>query len=136
MKILPRTDPLSDGYWDAAAQHRLAAQRCCSCSRLHHPPVARCPQCHGSTFDWQTMNGTGTVYTFTVVHHSVHPVTADSMPYVLAVVELDEGPRILTNLRDIEPSDVRIGLPVAVTFEDLADGVSLPQFRPVNHSIG
>lgn len=76
------------------------------------------------------MSGRGSVYTYTVVHHSVHPVTAHSLPYIIALVQLDEGPRILTNLREVSPEDVRVGLPVEVFFEDLNETTALPQFRP------
>ena len=78
------------------------------------------------------MGGHGRVHTFTIVHHSVHPVTADALPYVLALVELDEGPRLLTNLRAVRPEDVRVGMAVQVLFEDLGDGIALPQFQPVD----
>lgn len=78
------------------------------------------------------MCGRGTVHTFTIVHHSVHPVTAGSLPYVLVLVQLDEGPRVLTNLRDAQPDRVHVGMPVEVIFEDLNDAITLPQFRPVD----
>lgn len=132
MRIIPRPDELNGPYWQAAAEHRLVVQRCRGCGRLGHPPVASCPSCHASAFDWPTMSGRGTVHTFTIVHHSVHPVTAGSLPYVLVLVELEEGPRVLTNLRGVRPEDVEVGMPVEVLFEDLDDGVSLPQFRPVD----
>lgn len=130
MKILPAADELTAPYWDAARERRLVIQRC-ECGRLAHPPVASCPRCHRNRFTWSEMSGRGTVYAFTVVHHSVHPVSATAIPYVIVLVELDEGPRLLTNLRNCAPEEVRVGLPVEVTFEDLDDAVTLPQFAPV-----
>jgi uncharacterized OB-fold protein len=129
MKILPAADELTAPYWAAARERRLVIQRC-ECGRLSHPPVASCPRCHGTRFTWSQMSGRGTMYAFTVVHHSVHPVTAGAVPYVIALVELDEGPRILTNLRDYDPDDIRVGLPVQVTFEGVDETVTLAQFTP------
>lgn len=129
MKVLPVPNELTAPYWDAAREHRLAIQRC-ACGRLAHPPVARCPACAGNDFSWPTMSGRATVYAFTVVHHSVHPVSAGATPYVVALVELDEGPRIVTNVRGCAPEDVRIGMRLEVVFEDLDESVTLPQFAP------
>jgi uncharacterized OB-fold protein len=81
------------------------------------------------------MSGRGTVYAFTIVNHSVHPVSAGAIPYVLVLVELDEGPRILTNLRHCDIGDVRVGMSVEVLFDDLTETIGLPQFAP-NHSEG
>ncbi len=129
MRILPAPDELTAPYWAAARQHRLVVQRC-SCGRLSHPPVASCPACHGRAFTWEQMSGAGAVHAFTWVSHSVHPVSAGHTPYILALVELSEGPRILTNLRDCAPADARVGLPVRVLFEDVSDTIALPQFTP------
>jgi len=129
MKIIPAADELTAPYWSAARERRLVIQRC-ACGRLTHPPVASCPQCHGNDFTWSEMSGRGTVYAFTVVHHSVHPVSADAIPYVIVLVELDEGPRMLTNLRHCDPETVRVGLAVQVIFEDTDETVTLPQFAP------
>lgn len=127
MRILPAPDELTAPYWAAAAEHRLVIQRC-QCGRLAHPPVAICPVCYGRRFTWEQMSGHGHVYAFTCVCHPVHPVTIGHTPYLIALVELHEGPRILANLRGCAPEDVQVGLPVEVMFEDLSDTVSLPQF--------
>ncbi|MGH8981135.1 MAG: Zn-ribbon domain-containing OB-fold protein [Acidimicrobiales bacterium] len=129
MNVLPVPDELTAPYWDAAREHRLAVQRC-ACGRLAHPPVARCPACAGNVFTWPETSGRGAVYAFTVVHHSVHPVSTGKTPYVIALVELEEGPRIVTNIRGCAPEEVRVGMPVHVVFEDVDDSVTLPQFAP------
>lgn len=129
MNVLPIPNDLTAPYWEAAREHRLAIQRC-ACGRLAHPPVARCPVCAGAEFTWPTMSGQGTLYAFTVVHHSVHPVTAGATPYVIALVELDEGPRLVTNLRGCPVEEARIGMPVEVLFEDVDPAITLPQFGP------
>lgn len=134
MRIVPAPDELTAPYWAAAAEHRLVVQRCEQCGRLAHPPVARCPACHGQEFAWPTMSGRGHVHAFTVGVHSVHPVSEGRTPYVIALVELEEGPRILANLRGLRGGDgdgeAAIGLEVEVCFEDLGDELALPQFTP------
>lgn len=130
MKIIPRPDELTAPYFEAAAEGRLAIQRCSGCGRLHHTPVVSCPGCHGDAFEWPSMSGRGTLFTYTVVQHSVHPVTVGAIPYIIALVELEEGPRVLANLRDVAPEDAHIGLPVEVFFEELDEETKLPQFRP------
>jgi uncharacterized protein len=129
MRILPAPDELTAPYWAAAGEHRLVIQQC-EGGHLSHPPVAICPACHSRRFTWQPMSGNGKVYAFTSVCHAVHPVTVGHTPYIIVLVELEEGPRMLTNLRDCDAQDVRVGLPVQVTFEDLSDMLSLPQFTP------
>ena len=136
MKILPAPNELTAPYWEAAREHRLVVQRCVGCGRLSHPPLVSCPACHGSAFTWDPMSGDGEVYAFTWVSHSVHPVSAGRTPYILVLVELAEGPRILTNLRGCAPEDVRVGLSVRVSFEDVSDTISLPQFTPRDLSHG
>jgi uncharacterized OB-fold protein len=134
MRILPAPNELTAPYWEAARQHRLVVQRC-ACGRLSHPPVASCPACHGRELTWESMSGEGAVHAFTWVSHSVHPVSAGKTPYVLALVELSEGPRILTNLRHCAPADARVGLPVRVLFEDVSDTIALPQFTPRHQEV-
>jgi uncharacterized OB-fold protein len=136
MRIVPGIDELTTPYWQAASEHRLVMQYCGHCGFTGYPPVPRCPRCHGGQLTWREVSGRGTVHSFTVVHHSVHPVTANALPYVLVLVSLDEGPRMLTNLRDCAAEEVRVGLEVEVTFEDLGGGIGLPQFRPAGASIG
>lgn len=131
MRILPGPDQLTAPYWEAASEHRLVMQHCEDCGYAGFPPLPRCPGCHGE-LAWRQVSGKGTVHSFTIVHHSVHPVSANALPYALLVAELDEGPRMLTNLRDAPPEVLRVGLPVEVTFEDLAPGIGLPQFRPAD----
>jgi uncharacterized protein len=129
MRILPVADELTAPYWAAAREHRLVIQRC-RCGRLFHPPVVSCPECAGATLTWKQVSGDGQVYAFTRVEHPVHPVMTGHTPYIVVLVELAEGPRILTNLRHCDPSAVHVGLPVRVLFEDVSETVSLPQFAP------
>ncbi|GAA5161394.1 MULTISPECIES: Zn-ribbon domain-containing OB-fold protein [Amycolatopsis] len=128
MAILPVPGELTAPYWEHARRHELALQHCRSCDRLWHPPLPRCPHCHSATLDWHRVSGRGTVYSATVVEHPTHAALADRVPYVVALVELAEGPRVVANIRGCEPDEVHIGQPVRVTFEDVTDEITLPQF--------
>ncbi len=117
--------------WDAADEHRLDILRCGDCGTWIHYPQPRCPACLGADVAPGTVSGRGTVASFTVTHFAPTPALADSLPITLVMVELEEQPglRIVTNLVGAERDELRIGLPVEVTFED-RDGETLPQFRP------
>lgn len=123
----PQVDAVTAPYWEAAAQHRLVLPRCRRCQRTHHHPRGLCPFCWSTSLDWVDAAGTGSVVTFTVVHQPPSPGFAT--PYVLAVVELSEGPRMMVNILDVDPHEVTIGMAVEVTFEERAT-TTLPQFRP------
>jgi uncharacterized OB-fold protein len=118
-------------WWEAAAAHRLVVQRCTACRHPRHPPGPACPACHGFAFDWLESSGRGTVYSFTVVRRAFVPSLASRVPYVVAIVALDDVPgiRLVTNLVDVDPATVRIGIPVEVVWEDVGPGLALPRFR-------
>lgn len=126
---LPVIDEDSRPYWEAARTHRLALQRCDTCGSYAPPVRARCPHCHGQELRWTAVSGGATVYSFTIVRRPAGPAFADLVPYVVALVELDEGPRLLCTLRVEEPDRARVGQRVTVAFEDL-DEVTLPVFEP------
>jgi uncharacterized protein len=118
-----------NAFWfDAAREHRLVIQRCTGCAQLRHPPGPVCPSC--GSLDWDTVEaaGTGTVYSFVVNHHPRHP--AFDYPMVVAVVELTEGTRLITNLVGIAPEDVAVDSPVVLEWLDADPELSLPVFRP------
>jgi len=118
----------SEGFWTAVSDGRLVAQRCLACRRLRHPPRPMCPHCHSLEHELSDLAGTGTVYSYAVLHHPQHP--AFSYPLVVALVDLDEGPRFVTDLVDVEPAEVRIGMEVEVVFAPTADDMAVPVFRP------
>ncbi|MGE0877778.1 MAG: Zn-ribbon domain-containing OB-fold protein [Acidimicrobiia bacterium] len=123
-----RTKP----FWDAAREHRLVVLRCASCGEFRHPPRPICPYCASFDATWTDVAGTGTVFTFSVVYQPFHPSFKEVLPYVIAHVELDGtgGTRILSNIVDIDPEAVVVGLPVEVVFEDMSAELSVPRFRP------
>ena len=130
-KPLPRIDEESKGFWEACQRHELYVQKCRECGTLRYYPRALCPQCLSDRVEWVLSPGRGTVYTFTVTYQNQAPGFRDSLPYVMAYVELDEGVRMLTTIVDCPPDQVRIGMPVQVTFEDATPEVSIPRFKPL-----
>jgi uncharacterized OB-fold protein len=135
MSHLPVPDPESAPYWDAAAEGRLVFQRCRQCDHAYLYPRAACPRCWSSDPEWVDTSGRGHVYSFTVVHRNDLPPFRDRLPYLVAVVELEEGPRLATNLVECDPADVWCGMAVRVAFREETDGegssVRVPVFRPV-----
>jgi uncharacterized OB-fold protein len=132
-KPLPIPDAETQPFWDACAAHELRAQRCTSCSKFRWPPAPLCPHCRSWDFEWARLDGTGEVYSYVIVHHSVVPAFAAEMPYVVAQVALDGAGgavRMTTNIVDCPPEKVMVGMRVAVAFEDATQEISLPKFRP------
>jgi uncharacterized protein len=115
-------------FWDAAAEHRLVAQRCGSCGALRHPPRPMCPHCSSLQFGALELSGRGTLYSFAVLHHPQHP--AFEYPVLAALVDLDEGIRMVSNLVNVDPTAIEIGMRLEVTFAATADDRSVPVFRP------
>ena len=126
---LPAIDDESRPYWEAARSHQLALQRCSACGRYVFYARALCPHCHREALEWTSASGAGVVYSFTVVRRPPSEAFAAFTPYVVALIDLDEGPRLLSTLRIEDPALARVGQRVTVTFEDL-DGVTLPVFEP------
>ena len=129
-KPLPRIDEESRGWWEALARHELYFQRCRGCGTDRLYPRALCPACLSSATEWVRASGRGTVYTFTVTRQNQAPGFREELPYVLAIVELEEGPRLMTNVIGCAPDAVRIGMPVEVVFDDVTPEVTLPKFAP------
>jgi uncharacterized OB-fold protein len=115
-------------FWDAAADGRLVAQRCDGCDRFRHPPRPMCPACHSLEHHFVELAGTGVLYSYALLHHPQHP--AFTYPVIAALVDLDEGVRLATNIVDVNPTDVEIGMALEVRFEPITDDVALPVFRP------
>ena len=129
-KPRPRPAPESVPYWEAAKNHRLEIQRCNVCEHFWFPPSGSCPNCLASDFTWTQVSGNGKVYSFVTYHRVYHPAWEGEMPYVVALIELEEGPRLLSNIVGIPHDQVQCEMPVKVVFDDIAPGVSLPKFTP------
>jgi uncharacterized OB-fold protein len=126
----PTPDALTRPYWDAAKAHRLELPRCEACGKWHFYPRALCPQCGSGAIAWQAASGRGTVYSMTQVQRAPSPAFAQNLPYVVAVIALAEGPHLMSSVINCDAADVRIGMPVRVTFLDLDDEIVLPVFEP------
>jgi uncharacterized OB-fold protein len=129
-KPVPRPAPESNPYWEAARQHRLSLPRCDACEQYWFPPSRSCPHCLSANFTFHDVSGRGKVYSFVTFHRPYHPAFTEEVPYVVALVELEEGPRLLTNILGIAAEDVKCDMPVAVTFDDVDAEHSIPKFRP------
>jgi uncharacterized protein len=124
----PFVTPDNEYLWEGVAAGELRVQRCDACGTLRHPPRPMCPQCNSLEWTPHALSGNGTVYSYVVYHHP--QMEGFETPYVVAVVDLEEGVRYLSNVVGIEPDDVAIGMPVKAVFEEVGDGVVLPLFRP------
>ena len=129
-KPLPRPTEDSAPYWDAARRGELRMQRCTDCAHTRFPPSVLCPRCLAEGHEWVRLSGRGTVFSWIIVHQSQHPAFNAATPYNVAIVELDEGPRLHTTLVDCRNDQIRIGMPVEVVFDRVTDDVTLPRFRP------
>ncbi len=129
-KLLPAITPVNKEFWEAAKRQVLKIPQCPSCKKLFFPPVPLCPYCFAEPIGWTQVKGRGKVYTFTIVHRATVPAFQKDAPYVLAVIELDEGVRVPSNVVGCAPDAVRIGMPVRVVFEKATDEVTIPKFTP------
>ena len=126
----PAFDWETRAYWEGCGREELVLQRCRECKTVQHRPRALCVSCFSDSIEHFVASGRGTVHTYTVTEQNQAPPFRECLPYVLAYVELDEGPRLLTNVVGCEPGDVRIGMPVQVDFVATGDGLAVPRFRP------
>jgi len=130
-KPLPGVDDVNRPYWEAAKRHELVIQKCRHCGHHRYPPGTNCPECLSDDPEWVKVSGRGTVFTWTVFHKVYHPAFIGDAPYAVVAVELEEGPRITSNLVDCPLEDIRIGMPVEVVFDDVTGEITLPKFRPI-----
>ena len=129
-KPLPDVNEDNRQFWEGARGHRLLLQRCSQCREMRTgSPI--CPSCMSLDHEWIEASGKGRVYSWVVVHQRFHPAFEADRPYNVAVVELEEGPRLLTNLVDVENEEIRPDMPVEVVWDDVTEEVTLPKFRPM-----
>ena len=129
-KPLPLIDEENRPFWEALQRHELYVQKCRDCAAVRYYPRALCPECLSSRTEWLRSSGKGQIYTFTVTYQNQSPGFRESLPYIMAYVELAEGVKMLSNLIDCKPEDARIGMPVEVVYEDVTPEVTLAKFRP------
>ncbi|MEW2396796.1 Zn-ribbon domain-containing OB-fold protein [Streptomyces sp. NPDC046862] len=144
---LPQVDAFTRPYWDAAAEGRLLLRHCGDCGRAHHYPREFCPHCWSEDVTWESASGRATLYTWSVVHRNDLPPFGERTPYVAAVVDLAEGPRMMTEVVECAEGELRVGMELEVTFRGVrgageageggqggeargAGEVAVPVFRP------
>ena len=127
---VPRPNSVSAPFWEAAKEGRLRIQRCQACGAYVFYPREVCSECLAAELEWVHASGKGTLYSFTIARAPTHPAFSDDVPYVIAIVELEEGPRITTNIIDCPEEDIRIGMALQATFPQIEDSQALVKFRP------
>ena len=129
-KPLPKINTDNRPFWEGCRNHELKFQRCHKCGHVRWPPSELCPQCHSTETTWQISKGIGRVYTFAVYHTAPHAGFADDLPYTVAIVALDEGPHLLTNIVNCSSEEVKCDMPVKVVWEEIDERITLPKFSP------
>ncbi len=131
-KPMPAADPVTKPFWDSVKNEAMELQCCNSCGKFIFYPRGLCPHCLSDDLSWKPAKGTGEVHAFTIVHRHPHPAFQAEIPYVVALIELDEGVRMMTNLVGVapDPAEVKVGMPVEVVYEQATDEITLPKFRP------
>jgi uncharacterized OB-fold protein len=130
-KPRPVVQPWARPFWDAARRHELVLQHCNACQRAIHYPRVACPHCGGDNLGWRRASGRGTLYSFTVVESNAPSAFIADLPYVVAIVRLDEGVQMLSNVVQYDPGDLYCDRAVEVLFERLDEEFTLPKFRPL-----
>ena len=130
-KPAPVVQPWARPFWDGARQQRLVLQYCEDCDKSIHYPRIECPHCAGDRLAWRQASGRGTIYSYTVVYNNAPSAFVADMPYVVAVIRLEEGVQMLSNIVQCDPGQLRCDQLVEVVFERLNEEFTLPKFRPV-----
>jgi len=128
-KPLPRGEDLHAEFYQFCRNHELRFQRCSDCEAWRHMPRECCEACGSFDWSWQPSSGQGTLFSWTIIHRALHPSFADDVPYAVAIVEMQEGVRLVSGLVDVPNDSLQIGLPLQVVFEDVTSEVTLPKFR-------
>ncbi len=127
--LRPRVDLDNQGFWEAVKQHKLVFQKCKDCGLLVHRPRPMCPRCNSMEREWSPSTGKGVVYSWVNFVYANAAYPGIKVPYTVVVVEMAEGVRMISNLYDVKPEEVYVGMPVEVVFDDIADDLTLPKFR-------
>lgn len=128
---LPTPDLETQPFWDGARADKLLIRRCLDCDKTHFYPRPFCPMCWSTNVEWMEASGRATLYTWSVVHRNDLPPFGDRVPYVAAVVELEEGPRMITNVVESGFDLLEVGMALRVAYQPISDDVTIPVFAPV-----
>lgn len=129
---LPIPDPDGDSreFFEGAKRHQLMLMRCVNCRAWRLPSRPRCPDCWSTDTEWARASGRGTLYSFGLMHQNLHPAFAERTPYQFAIVELDEGPRIVSNVVGVPDAELRVDMPLEVVFDDVSEDATIVRFTP------
>jgi hypothetical protein len=130
-KPIPVSSDESRPYWAGMKEHKLMMPRCDDCGKAWFPPTQFCTHCSSRNWKWSQMSGRGKVFSYVVYHRVYHPGFAGEVPYAVAVIALEEGPRMLSNVTGIAVEDITCDMPVEIVFDDITDEATIPKFRPV-----
>ena len=131
-KPLPRplSPELTKPFWDAAKRHELAMPRCQKCDKFFFYPREECPRCASQDLGWATVSGKGRLHAYTIVHQVANAAFRDDAPQVYAVIQLDEGPRMISNMVDCPHEDLQVDMPVVALYDDVTPEWTLVKFKP------
>ncbi len=127
--LRPKVDLDNEGFWNGVKEHKLAFQKCRDCGLLVHRPRPMCPRCLSTEKEWAPSEGVGEVYAKVNFVYAKAAYPGIKVPYAVVVVQMVEGVRIVSNMYDVKPDDIYIGMPVEVVFDDIADDLTLPKFK-------
>lgn len=131
-KNIPQPTPETASYWEACRRHELTIQYCSACGRYQFYPRIVCTNCMSDKLEWVQAAGRGQVVSYTLVHRAVSQAYADEVPYVIALIQLQEGPQMMSTVVQCDPGSVKIGMAVEVVFDDWSEHVTVPKFRPLS----
>lgn len=131
-KPLPYVHGETRPFWEGAKRHELLIQRCGDCGKFYFYPRSLCPHCMSDNIEWVKVSGKGKIYSFTISHRTGTLPFQKDIPYNIAIIELDEGVHMLSNVVECRNEDLRIGMPVEVVFDDVTPEITLPKFRPIS----
>ena len=129
-KPLPFVTDESRPFWDGCRKGKFFLQHCEECQRYQFYPRLYCMHCSSTLVRWVETSGHGVIYSYTVIHQNKSPEFVNDTPYNVVIVQLNEGPRLMSNIVDIDPTDLRVNLPVTVVFDAVTETITLPRFRP------
>ena len=129
-KPLPAVNSDTAPFWEYCKKHELRMQKCAQCGHVRYPPSIICPKCQSMEAEWTKLSGKGKVYSFVIFHRVYNEAFSKEVPYAVAIIHLDEGPRILSNVTGCKLEDIKCDMPVEMYFEDVTDEFALPKFKP------
>lgn len=129
-KPIPVPSAEAQPYWDGLRDRKLLMPRCDACGKYWFPPSLLCPHCNATKWAWSSTSGRGRIFSYVVYHRVYHPGFANEVPYAVAVIELDEGPRMISNVIGIAPDKLACDMRVEVVYQPITETITLPKFKP------